>query len=44
MSLYTGEATKPFPLALSEGTEKAIRTIVRDELDKRSVEVGASKG
>jgi small conductance mechanosensitive channel len=36
MSLYVGEATKPFPLALGDDSEELIRKVVREELERRS--------
>ena len=43
VSLYAGEATNPFPLALAEGSEDRIRAIVREELE-RHAEKSASAG
>lgn len=36
MTLYTGEATKPFPLTLGGGAEERIRAIVREELERHA--------
>ncbi len=42
MSLYAGEATKPFPLALAEGSEELIRTVVREELERHAEKTASS--
>ncbi|MCB1022318.1 MAG: mechanosensitive ion channel family protein [Acidobacteria bacterium] len=41
MSLYTGDATKPFPLELGSGSEELIRKVVREELERHSGKAAA---